>query len=77
MKKSKINEILNEIKWTKDISKAEIWYLHRGAPQDTKVLRGGDILEIGKSFITTPTSSIPYHRVLRIVYQGEVVFKRK
>jgi hypothetical protein len=76
MRKSKLNEILNEIKWTKDLNKAEVWYLHRGAPDDTKILEGKDILNIGRSFIETPTASIPYHRIFKIVYEGKTVFER-
>ena len=71
-----LRNILNEIKWTKDLEKAEIWYLHRGAPNNTKILSGRDIVKIGKSFIDTPTTSIPYHRVLKIVYEDEIIFKR-
>lgn len=35
-------EILNELKWKKgcDISLSEIWYVHRGAPNDTMIIPG-------------------------------------
>jgi hypothetical protein len=74
--KTALRDILNEIKWTKDLEKAEIWYVHRGAPNDTKILSGKDILNIGKSFIDTTTATIPYHRIFKITYEGKIVFER-
>ena len=44
-----IKEILNEIKWTKDINKVQLWYIHRGAINDTRILSGKDIVRIEKS----------------------------
>ena len=66
---SHMRELLNEIKWTKDINQIEIWYLHRGAPNDTKILPGKDIIALGKSFFETKTGLIPYHRIRRIYYR--------
>ena len=71
-----IRDILNEIKWTKDLKKAEIWYVHRGVPNDTKIISGSEIIEIGKSFIDTTTATIPHHRVFKIVYDGKIIFER-
>jgi len=44
-------EVLNKIKWSKDIKKAEIWYLHRGAPNNTIVISGNDIVSLHHSFM--------------------------
>ena len=71
-----IRDILNKIKWTKDLGKAEIWYVHRGAPNDTKIISGSEIISIGKSFMGTNTATIPYHRVFKIVYDGKTIFER-
>ena len=71
-----IRDILNEIKWTKDLKKAEIWYIHRGAPNDTQIISGSEVMSIGKSFMDTTTASIPYHRIFKIVYDGQVIFER-
>jgi uncharacterized protein (UPF0248 family) len=71
-----IRDILNKIKWTKNLEKAEIWYLHRGAPEDMKKITGKEILHIGKSFLQTRTASIPFHRILKIVYEDTIMFKR-
>jgi uncharacterized protein (UPF0248 family) len=81
MKRIKNNprDMLNELKWREDVdlAHAEIWYVHRGAPNDTKVISGKDIVSLEKSFMQTTTAMIPYHRIFRIVYKGDIVFTRK
>ncbi len=51
-----------------------VTYLHRGAPGDLTVVRGEDITELGRSFFRTGESYIPYHRIMKIEMEGEVVF---
>ena len=70
--------ILNEIKWTEkfDIDKIIIYYLHRGAPKNTKKIYGKQIKIIGKSFIETNRKCIPYHRILKIKYNNRILFER-
>jgi len=68
--------ILNEIKWRGlDMEKCEIDVLHRGAPGDEITIRGCDI-SLGKSFFSLGETMIPYHRILRIRYDGRTVFER-
>ncbi|MCK5458804.1 MAG: DUF504 domain-containing protein [Thermoplasmatales archaeon] len=74
--KYSIKEILNEIKWTKDINKVQLWHIHRGAINDTRILSGKDIVRIEKSSLDTITAAIPYHRVFKIAYDGKIVFER-
>jgi uncharacterized protein (UPF0248 family) len=71
-----IRDILNEIKWTKDLHLVEIWYVHRGALHNTKVITGDEIITIGKSFLETMSATIPYHRITKIRYNGKIVFDR-
>ena len=71
-----IREILNEMKWTKDLKKVTIWYIHRGALHDMKCISGSDIIDIGRSFLETTTASIPYHRIIKILYENDIVFDR-
>jgi uncharacterized protein (UPF0248 family) len=71
-----VRDILNEIKWTKDLKKVKIWYTHRGALHNTKIISGIEITDIGKSFLETTTASIPYHRITKIVYEDDTVFDR-
>lgn len=71
-------DILNELKWkeTSDLTKAEIWYIHRGAPNDTKIISGNDVIALEKSFMQTTTAMIPYHRIFKIVYDNMSIFSR-
>ena len=81
MKKEMTNprDILNEYKWKNGykIEDLEIWYIHRGAPNDTKIISGKDIIEIDKSFMKTISTMIPYHRIFKIIYKEQIVFKRE
>ncbi len=72
-----VRDVLNEIKWTKEINKAEIWYIHRGSPNNIKVISGREIKIIGKSFIDTNSASIPFHRIFKIKYGSNIIFERK
>ena len=73
---NQIRDVLNKIKWTDDLGLVKIWYLHRGVPDDEKVVEGDLIVSIGKSFFYTKDSAIPFHRVLKIVYKDKVIFDR-
>jgi len=71
-------EILNQLKWDKvfNIELAEIWYVHRGAPKDTMIISGKDIVKLEKSFMKTTSAMIPYHRIFKIIYNHKIIFKR-
>lgn len=71
-------DILNEYKWknNKKLDEVEIWYLHRGAINDTKIIMGKEIQKLEKSFMKTRTSMIPYHRIFKLIYKGKIIFKR-
>lgn len=71
-------DILNELKWKEkcNLEDAEIWYIHRGAVNNTKSISGKDIVNLEKSFMKTTSAMIPYHRIFKIVYENRVVFKR-
>ena len=71
-------DILNELKWRddKELETVEVFYIHRGAPDDYKILKGDEIIDLGRSFIKSRDSSIPYHRVFQIIYKGDVIFSR-
>ena len=73
--------ILNEIKWRFDLDKCEVYYIHRGAPGDTRTIKGSAIRTIDRSFLILEGDIhevyIPYHRISRIDYEGRTVFMRK
>ena len=62
-------EVLNKLKWGGEdiLFEAEIWYVHRGAPNDTRIIKGAEIEEMGRSFFRTGEAEIPYHRIKRII----------
>ena len=70
--------ILNELKWKKNcnLDLAEIWYVHRGAPNNTKIISGKEIVKLKRSFMETYSAMIPYHRIFKIIYKEKVIFKR-
>jgi len=72
-------DILNELKWHSKYSLdcAEIWYVHRGARNDTMIISGKEILNLEKSFMKTTTAMIPYHRIFKIIYNGKTIFERR
>jgi len=71
-------EILNKLKWKQEfnIELAEIWYIHRGAPKDTRIISGKDIVKLEKSFMKTTNAVIPYHRIIKIIYNQDIIFQR-
>ena len=75
---NRIRDILNEIKWKEqeDLSNVDIYYVHRGAIHDTKIIKGTDIIHIHKTFIETAEAMIPHHRIFRITYKDTVLFQR-
>jgi uncharacterized protein (UPF0248 family) len=77
----KVVEILNKVKWDGrfDFDQLEVVYLHRGAPNDLKRIYGREIVNIGTSFLSMKAegAEIPYHRIIKILYEWEVLFERK
>ncbi len=72
-------DVLNELKWRekKSLEKAIIYYVHRGAPDDFRTMRGSEVEDLGRSFIKCVEGHIPYHRVFKIEYDGDVIFERE
>ena len=69
-------EVLNQLKWGPGggLERAEVTYLHRGAPGNETTVKGADIVELERSFFCTTESKVPYHRILRITLDGELLF---
>jgi uncharacterized protein (UPF0248 family) len=60
-----------------DLKEVTIWYVHRGALHNIKSISGTEIISIGRSFLDTEHTSIPYHRITKITYGTELVFDRQ
>lgn len=72
-------DALNRLKWTEgeSIEDATVYYVHRGAPGDSKAITGDCILSMGAFCFELATGAcIPYHRVYRIDYRGTTIFER-
>lgn len=74
-------EILNGLKWTTGLDGVEVWFVHRGAPGDGKVVAASEIRVFASWYFTLDappgrSGTIPYHRVTRITRRAEVVWAR-
>lgn len=74
-------ECLNEIKWRYNgLEKTEIYYINRGSPNDIGMLEGKNIKNIGGFSLVLYNipidKHIPYHRIVKIIYDGRVLFSR-
>jgi uncharacterized protein (UPF0248 family) len=71
-------DVLNKIKWDNnyEFNFIQIWYVHRGVPNNTKIITGKDVLEIQKTFIKTVYAMIPMHRIFKIKYNEITLFER-
>ena len=76
---NQIRDILNELKWrkNKNLDDVIIWYIHRGVPNNMKILSGKDIVSIDKTFIETEEAMIPHHRIIKIYLNDTILFERK
>lgn len=71
-------EILNELRWRpgRDLGRAEIWVADRTRPEGGRVLSGAEIRDLGHRYFSTAHATIPYHKIVKIVYRGSVIFER-
>ncbi|NMB79548.1 MAG: DUF504 domain-containing protein [Methanomicrobiales archaeon] len=57
-----------------------VWYVDRGAPHDCSRASGSEISSLADQYleIASPGGAkcIPYHRLRKISYRGEVVWER-
>lgn len=72
-------ETLNELRWRKglDMSRAEIWVADRTRPEGGRVLSGAEVVSLGHRYFTTARATIPFYKILRITYEGRVLFERR
>ncbi len=73
--------LLNEIKWRFDLARCRVYYIHRGAPGNIKAVEGSAIRTVDRAFLIFEGEPhevyIPYHRIVRIEFDGRVVFERQ
>ena len=80
MRRGTAKDALAALRWkehVEDWSRVRVLIRHHGAPGDEKTLKGDRITGLGSSFFEVDSeTSIPYHRILRIEHEGEVVYQR-
>jgi uncharacterized protein len=63
-----------------EFADVRVAYIDRGAPSDTSWVSGKEISRLDSQYIEIITkrgeSCIPYHRILQILYRGEVMWDR-
>ena len=75
-------DTLNRLRWHPEfkLQDAKVAIVHRGLPDNIRVIEGGDIKELGPAFmrVVTPEGEvqIPYHRILRIEAQGRILWQK-
>jgi len=76
-------DVLNKLKWggEDELQSSRVTILHRGAPNDKRIIEGSDILELGRGFmrVASPEGEveIPYHRILRIEAHGHMLWEKR
>ncbi len=72
---------LNKLKWTNNLKDCKIVILHRGLPENRKIISGEKITELKRSYFLYKDSDrevfIPLHRVIEIKVKGKIIWKRK
>jgi uncharacterized protein (UPF0248 family) len=62
-----------------DFKRVRVEYLNRGAPSNRSVIIGEDILQLEPGWMEIAshmgTVCIPYHRIRRILYEGETMWE--
>jgi uncharacterized protein len=60
--------------------RVEVWYIDRGAPLDRSCVTGDKIVRLDAYYFEREsphgTTPIPYHRITKILYDGEPVWTR-
>jgi len=72
-------EVLNEIRWREggEMGLAEIWFADRNSPTGCKIIPGTEITETGRGYFSTADAMLPYYKIIKIEYEGKVLFDRR
>lgn len=76
-----IREILNKLKWHLNLSDYFIKIIHRGSPNNVKVIPGSKVTSIKSSYFIYVEDGkevlIPFHRILEITSKnGEKLYSK-
>ena len=74
-------ETLNRLKWTGALAKAEITFVHRGAPGDVKTVSAAKVTELKRSHFYYKDNGrethIPNHRIVEVRMEGKVLWQKR
>lgn len=75
---STIRERLNKIKWASPdgLRDIEVVIIHRGAPENKKIIKGEEIKDIAPRAIICDDVIIPYHRIVCIKKGEEIIWSK-
>ena len=79
MKANTIEGMLNKIKWVsseEELRRYEVVILDRIEPSGTRRIRLGGNVQILRDRLLVEDSIIPMHRVIEILKDGEIVWRR-
>ncbi len=76
MRKFSLRELINKYIWHPDldISKLKIRYIDR--PRGVSEINGNEIVDVGHKFLYTIDIILPYHRIVEISYENEVIWRK-
>lgn len=75
-------DVLNEMRYRDelDLHRARLHVVDRAVPGGERVVPGSAVTEVGRSFVVVADADgptrIPHHRIERIDYDGEPVWRR-
>jgi len=73
-------QTLNRLKWQDKLHEAEIIIVHRGAPENRKIIKGSRITELKKGYFYYKSENreiyIPLHRVVEIRQRGKILWRK-
>ncbi|OGS51230.1 MAG: hypothetical protein A3K65_01315 [Euryarchaeota archaeon RBG_16_68_12] len=71
-------DVLNELRWrgADRLPEAVLWYRDRARPEGHRLIRGSEIVDLGRRYFSTAAGRLPYYKIERIECGGEVLFER-
>lgn len=69
--KSPLDEKINKLIWTEEISDYNFLIVHRGAPNNEKIIKGKNVEKFKDRFLILKDGTmIPTHRIKKIIRKG-------
>lgn len=71
-------EVLNELRWREPsrLAQAIIVYRDRTRPEEYRIIRGSEIVDLQRRYFTLQGGRLPYYKIERIEDAGRIAFQR-